>query len=120
MNIKQILTFMNKYKYLVGFSDWKVLIAVDKDLKGKIAEICVNEVWRELEVEFDKSFNELSKEKQINTLIHELIHSRISFVNTRSEKWKSEKATKDLEEVDLVNVLTDGICSLLEEKNGNL
>jgi len=100
--IKKYLSFLNKYKEYVGFSDWKVTLNDEYKDSSDIAEVFVDYLEKELEVHLYKLFKDLPEEKQINTLFHELVHARVFYFT------KLTKRACEFFEEDMVNDLVRG------------
>ena len=67
--------FMNKYKYLVGMSDWGIVInediAINADFKAEVETDIYEQIMK---LQVSTSFMNSSINMQRSILIHELIH----------------------------------------------
>lgn len=107
--IFKYLKILNKYKDIVGFAGWKIFLSSDVAKSGDIANISTDELEKELKVELFSYFMNSPEEKQINILIHELIHARVAYY-----KSLCDRATAFFEE-DLVNDLTRGYERMIDD-----
>ena len=119
---KAILKFLDRNKHFFGLSEWK--INVDEEIKiesTSIAEVVDDIYEKELNVTICDEYMNSSPSKRENTLIHELIHARVSIFNTRwkmayNELKKAQDAIREEEEEFFVNDLTKGFLKYDELK----
>jgi muramoyltetrapeptide carboxypeptidase LdcA involved in peptidoglycan recycling len=106
--IARYLNYLEKYKCLVGFSDWSVkLNKVAKNHGQKTIAFVGIDIWeKELTVELTENFLEKPKDEQENVLLHELVHGRVRYFKERMKEFE------EVEEEHLVNDLTRGITAL--------
>jgi len=105
--MKEYLTFLDKYKDLVGLSGWKIMVAttyVDMDSYAT-AEPDIYE--KTVKITLSKKFSEFKKERKHNILLHELVHARICVYNQELQEYIRIK------EEHLVNDLTRGYEKLI-------
>jgi len=106
---KEILMFMNKYKYLVGMSDWGIVInediAINADFKAEVETDIYEQIMK---LQVSTSFMNSSINMQRSILIHELIHGRINAYDNKLEKFI------DIEQEILANDLERGMMSILK------
>jgi len=115
--IEKIVNWADKtienMKGLFGFADWKIAVKIDPNDDENFAySTNVNYLDKEMVIVLTNLFFNLDKEQQLNTLIHELIHSRIHIA-----QLKTEKMTEDIKyynEEEAVNDITNGVMYFLE------
>lgn len=104
--------FLNRYLDLVGLSGWTVSVTKTDEFLGEnfsdnfIAR-AYPDVWeKEIIIHITKAFLELPVKRQLNTLFHELVHSRVGIANIEINNHKAR-----VEEM-LVNDLVRGFEKL--------
>lgn len=100
---KEMLEILDKFKKLVGLSDYSIYLTEDKITDGHLAEANLDDLEKEIYVVLGPPFFKLPNYKKRNVLIHEMIHSRVNLFNIRVDKLKN------YEEETLVNDLTRGL-----------
>lgn len=107
------LRFLNDYKKYVGLSEWNVILKEKTITRSDAyAEVETEPLEKEMTVSLTTDFLRLGDKRQINILMHEIVHAR---VNVYTEE--TEKAQEKFEE-DMVNDLTRGLEKLGELKFG--
>lgn len=105
--------FLEKYKKLVGFHAWKILVKEDF-CTGDNHATCDSNIYEQtLTIELNESFLELPETRQESVLIHELVHGRIEVFN------KIVEELKEFEEERLANDLERGFYSIIEKISNN-
>lgn len=115
--IEKIMNWADKtienMKGLFGFADWKIAVKIDpSDDEDYAYSTNINYLDKEMVIALTTLFFNLDKEQQLNTLIHELIHSRLLVA-----QLKTEKMTEDIKyynEEEAVNDITNGVMYFLE------
>jgi hypothetical protein len=117
LNLKQakkFVDFLEENKSVAGLNDWKMRVSLkeyeDEKDPNTIARCVPDYLEKELTVYLTKAFLKLESYRQINILLHELIHGRICVTNNKIKEFK------DSEEELMVNDLTRGLETLYEFK----
>ena len=99
-----MLELLKEFKNYVGFSDYDIILGEEKcKSMQEIANVFVDRFEKEVTITLGYKFNYLSKEKQRNTLIHELIHGRVQLYRNNIDLLRMD------EEEQMVNDLTRGL-----------
>ena len=104
------LNFLEKYKKLVGLSDYKIFLLEKIENSSNIAEATVDIFEKFIKVNLYKGFIEGTKEFKKETLMHELVHARLCIA-----LQEQQQATKYIEE-NFVNDITRGLKDSYEHR----
>ena len=98
--IKEILTFLEANKGLVGMSGWSILVKEEIGGGDHHASIEVDVYEQVASLEVTNRFMELDESRQQSVLLHELIHGRIEVYKKIVEEltaYEEERLANDLE-----------------------
>ena len=88
--LNKYLTFINKYKSLVGLEDWNVFIKLETKELEEIANAVNDNLEKMLNITLSDKFMKLTDYEQANTLLHELIHGRFAIMRDFQEKGDND------------------------------
>ena len=108
MNTKQILTYLEKYKEVLGLHKFKILVNPDFTETKGYATVVPDIYEKELKFAFSPEFKKLSIEKQKSILLHELVHGRLNVF-----QLETALTTEYIEE-QLCNDLERGLFKIIE------
>ena len=106
---KECLEILGKYKHLVGFGTWDIVLNTDFCIGEQYAQCESNIYEQSLTVELNEDFVSLDIDRQRSILVHELIHGRYNAF----EKVVTELT--EFEEEKMINDLERGFRCLIEE-----
>jgi len=91
MNKLEVTNFINKNKHLIGYGNYEVLVSFNITINKGLASIKVSESGQDIIIEFSKKFGNMCNSKQINIILHELIHGRVELMQNRLEDAEIEQ-----------------------------
>ena len=102
------LKFMEKYKSLVGLSDYRIFLIEKHEDNTNIAEVTIDIFEKFIKVNLYNKFKELSETERKETLMHELVHGRLNIAH------QEEILTCQYIEENFVNDVTRGLMKYLK------
>ena len=108
------LKFLEEHKYLVGLSDYTIMLADKIEKHSNIAEASVDIFEKLIKVNLYKDFIDSTPKFQKETLLHELIHARLNIA-----LQEQNQITKFIEE-DFVNDITRGLMTYDELQSSRI
>jgi len=110
--IKKYLKFLNNFTSACGMADWKIILVgkYQHDLGDSLARTGFDPMEKEAEISLSAELKGCPDKKVFNILLHELIHTRLGYMN-----YMIEDATNIHEEM-FVNDITRGFELFTEFK----
>jgi hypothetical protein len=97
------LGFLRMAQDFVGLAGWKVTLDKSyQDLGVNLARVHLDPVEKEAEVQVSELFIEKNDCQKLNILLHELLHTRVAWLNKKVEDYRES------EEEEMVNDIIRG------------
>jgi hypothetical protein len=102
--VKKYVKFLEEYKCACGLDNWELSLYTKycTDMGTNLAHTDYNPLEKEAQISLSKELKEFDEKKVLNILLHELIHTRVGYMQAMTENVIS------LHEEMLVNDLTKG------------
>jgi hypothetical protein len=94
------LGFLHMAQDFVGLSGWKVTL--DKcyhDLGSSIARVHIDHIEKEADVRVSFEFIEKKDSHKLNILLHELLHTRVAWLNQKCEYYRESEEEEMINDV---------------------